>query len=91
MLVLGLMLESFSQVMPMYRVNEVMVVQTQVVKEITGENDLLVAGSSDPCILSLSDRRGWRHNPGIYDSIPKDPYQELALYIEKGAKYFVPN
>jgi len=89
-LILGLMLESYSHVAPMYRINEVMAIQTRVVQKLTLPDDLLVAGSYDPCILSLSDRRGWRFNIDIYNSIPDDPYRELDLYIEKGAKYFVP-
>jgi hypothetical protein len=49
-----------------------------------------VVGSLDPCLLSLSDRRGWRYNLRIYPETPKDPMEELDYYIANGAKYFVP-
>ncbi|MGI5901523.1 MAG: ArnT family glycosyltransferase [Desulfitobacteriia bacterium] len=89
-LIMGMMLESYIQVQGMFRINEVMAVQTQVVREVTAEDDLLVVGSFDPCVLSLTDRRGWRYNLNIYASLPEDPYQELDYYIERGAKYFIP-
>ena len=89
-LLLIVALESYIWVKPMYSVNEVMVTQVKVVQQLTTEEDLLVVGSFDPCLLSLSDRRGWRYNLGLYPDIPEDPYQELNYYIAKGAKYFVP-
>jgi len=89
-LFLLLLLESYDLVKPMYTVNEVMATQVKVVQQVTAADDLLVVGSFDPCLLSLSDRRGWRYNLGLYSDIPKDPYLELDYYIEKGAKYFVP-
>jgi hypothetical protein len=89
-LVLWLARESFYLVKPMYTVNEVLAMQTKVVQELTAKSDLLVVGSFDPCVLSLSGRRGWRYHLGIYSFVPKDPYEELACYISQGAKYFVP-
>lgn len=83
-------LESYHLVKPMYIINTVMETQVRVVNQVTEQDDLLVVGSLDPCLLSLSDRRGWRFNIGIYGDVPKDPYDELNYYMEQGAKYFVP-
>lgn len=83
-------LNSYHQVKPMYTVNTVMQTQVSVVKQVTSREDLLVVGSFDPCLLSLSGRKGWRFNLGIYSDIPQDPYEELAYYLQLGAKYFVP-
>ncbi|NLO96529.1 MAG: dolichyl-phosphate-mannose--protein mannosyltransferase [Peptococcaceae bacterium] len=85
-----LLLESFVLVKPMYTINELLATQKKVVEELTARDDLLVVGSLDPCLLSLSGRRGWRYNLGMYSFVPSDPYQELEFYIEQGAKYFVP-
>ncbi|NLL52280.1 MAG: dolichyl-phosphate-mannose--protein mannosyltransferase [Peptococcaceae bacterium] len=84
------MMESIAYVKPMYTINETMAVQKKLVEELTVPSDLLVVGSLDPCLLSLSGRRGWRYNLGMYSYLPQDPYQELGFYIEHGAKYFVP-
>lgn len=89
-LILVMMYDSYSQVKPMYKINEIIAAQVQVVQEVTAKEDFLVLGSLDPCLLSLADRRGWRYNLRIYSSTPENPYEELAYYIERGAKYFVP-
>ena len=67
-----------------------MVNQVKVVQEITAQDDLLVVGALEPCLLSLTDRRGWRYNLRNYSYVPEDPYEELNYYIARGAKYFVP-
>ncbi len=89
-LLLVISLESFYLVKPMYTRNTTLENQVAIVQQVTKKDDLLVVGSLDPCLLSLSDRRGWRFNIGIYSHIPQDPFEELDFYIEKGAKYFVP-
>lgn len=89
-LLLVVALESYYLAQPMYTINNIMKTQVAIVEQVTKKNDLLVVGSLDPCLLSLSDRRGWRFNIGIYSHIPQDPYEELSFYIEEGAKYFVP-
>ncbi|RJE47757.1 dolichyl-phosphate-mannose--protein mannosyltransferase [Dehalobacter sp. MCB1] len=89
-LVLLLMKESYDLVKPMFTINTVMAKQVNVVKQLTDQNDLLVVGSLDPCLLDLTDRRGWRYNLRLYAATPKDPIQELDDYIARGAKYFVP-
>lgn len=89
-LLLVISLESFYLVKPLYTINRTMETQVAIVEQVTKKDDLLVVGSLDPCLLSLSNRRGWRFNIGIYSHIPQDPYEELAYYIEEGAKYFVP-
>lgn len=89
-LLLVISLESFYLVKPLYTINRTMKAQVAIVEQVTNKDDLLVVGSLDPCLLSLSDRRGWRFNIGIYSHIPQDPYEELTYYIEEGAKYFVP-
>jgi len=89
-LMLVIVLESYYLVEPMYTINTAMKTQVTVVEQITQKEDLLVVGSLDPCLLSLSNRRGWRFDIGIYSHIPQDSYEELAYYIEEGAKYFVP-
>jgi len=85
-LVMALAYDSYYQVKPMYEKNEIMATQVKVVQEVTAEDELLVVGAFDPCLLSLADRRGWRFNIGIYSYIPKDPYEELDYYIVRGAK-----
>ncbi|AFV03645.1 MULTISPECIES: glycosyltransferase family 39 protein [unclassified Dehalobacter] len=89
-LVLLLMKESYDLVKPMFTINTVMAQQVNVVKQLTDQDDLLVVGSLDPCLLDLTDRRGWRYNLRLYAATPKDPIQELDDYIARGAKYFVP-
>ncbi|HHV65896.1 MAG TPA: glycosyltransferase family 39 protein [Peptococcaceae bacterium] len=89
-IILAMILNSFLQVKPMYSINETMATQVEVVRSVTEVDDLLVVGSLDPCLLSLADRRGWRYNLRLYSFIPENPYEELAYYLEKGAKYFVP-
>jgi len=89
-LLMILSLESYYLVKPMYTINTKIETQVRVVEQVTNPDDLLVVGSLDPCLLSLTDRRGWRFNLGIYPQIPEDPYDELAYYIERGAKYFAP-
>jgi 4-amino-4-deoxy-L-arabinose transferase-like glycosyltransferase len=89
-LILTMMFSAFLQIKPMYTINETMATQVKVVRTVTEANDLLVVGSLDPCLLSLADRRGWRYNLRLYSFIPEDPYEELAYYLERGAKYFVP-
>ena len=89
-LLLLISVESYYQIKPMYTINTTMETQVSVVQSVTDREDLLVVGSLDPCLLSLSDRRGWRFNIGIYSDIPQDPYEELNYYIERGAKYFIP-
>jgi hypothetical protein len=74
----------------MYTINTAMETQVRIVQEYTCRSDLLIVGSLDPCILSLSDRRGWRFNIGIYPDIPETDLEELNYYIKNGAKYFVP-
>lgn len=89
-LLLSIFVESIYYVKPMYTINNTIETQVRVVKLLTAYDDLLVVGSLDPCLLSLSDRRGWRFNIGIYPHIPESPYEELEYYLELGAKYFVP-
>jgi 4-amino-4-deoxy-L-arabinose transferase-like glycosyltransferase len=89
-LVLTIALQSYYQVKSMFTLNTVMQNQVKAVQSITRPGDLLVVGSLDPCLLSLSDRRGWRYNLRLYPDTPADPQVELAGYIAKGAKYFVP-
>jgi hypothetical protein len=85
-----MMAQSYFQLRPMFMINDVMQTQVKVIEAETSPNDLLIVGSLDPCLLSLSDRRGWRYRVGIYSDIPSDPQDELVYYIEQGAKYFVP-
>lgn len=89
-LILAMACSSYYQVKPLFKVNQIMQAQVKAVQEVTAEEDLIVVGALDPCLLSLADRRGWRYNLRIYSFIPKDPIEELAYYQEKGAKYFVP-
>ena len=91
--VIMLVLFFFSSYMiakPMYTVNKPMEVQVGIVREYTGSEDLLVVGSLDPCLLGLSDRRGWRFNIRIYPGVPENAVEELNYYISMGAKYFIP-
>lgn len=89
MLVL-LLFNSYFIVKPMYTVNTPMETQVRIVKEHTNKDDLLVIGSLDPCLLGLSDRRGWRFNLDMYSHIPENELEELNYYIRNGAKYFIP-
>ncbi len=84
------LLSSYVLLKPMYTINTAMETQARIVMEYTDKGDLLIVGSLDPCLLGLSDRRGWRFNLGIYSDIPKNDLEELNYYIKNGAKYFVP-
>lgn len=81
---------SFFIVKPMYTVNKAMETQVRIVQQLTHKEDLLVVASQDPCLLSLSGRRGWRFNLGMYPHIPRNDLEELNYYIRNGAKYFIP-
>lgn len=81
---------SYQELKPMYVVNESMREEVRLIKLLTSEDDLLVAGAIEPCVLSLSGRRGWRFQIGIYNEVPQDPREELEFYIQSGAKYFIP-
>lgn len=83
-----LFLSCFITVKPMYRINTVMQAQIMVVEKLVKSDELIISGSFDPGLLSISGRRGWRFNikAGKY----KTPYEELNHYIRNGAKYFVP-
>lgn len=89
-LLTAILIESYHQVKPMFIINTVMQDQVITVLQLTEKDDLLVVGSLDPCLLSLTGRRGWRYNLRLYSYTPKDPLKELDYYIVHGAKYFVP-
>lgn len=55
----------------------------------TGQDDLVVIGTFDPTILSLSGRQGWRTNVRYYDYIPKSPERDMKYYMKNGARYFL--
>lgn len=84
------LLNSYLIVKPMYTLNTTMETQVKIVQEYTDKSDLLILGSFDPCLLDLSDRRGWRFNLGVYPDLPENDLEELDYYIRNGAKYFVP-
>lgn len=89
-LLMLLLVNSFTIVRPMYTINTAMQTQVRLVEQNTDKEDLLVVGSLDPCLLGISGRRGWRFNLDIYPEIPRNPIEELNYYISNGAKYFVP-
>lgn len=69
-----------------YNQNTLLLKQAETVQELSGPQDLIVIGSPDPELLNLSRRTGWRANLFF----PGQPEKEIAFFIEKGAKYFVP-
>lgn len=81
---------SFQELKPMYAVNTKMQEEVRLVQALTSAEDLLVVGSLDPCVLSLSGRRGWRLYTGNDHRASEDLREELDLYIRSGANYFIP-
>jgi hypothetical protein len=81
---------SYLNLSPMYRINTIMQTQINVVSRITNADDLLVVGSIDPCLLDITDRRGWRYGLGLASGISKNMNDVFYYYIQSGAKYFVP-
>ncbi len=61
---------------------------SKILNQHTKKDDLIVIGTFDPAILSLSNRNGWRANIKYYDYIPNTTNDEMAYFINNGAKYF---
>lgn len=61
---------------------EILVQQTQ-------KEDLIVIGTYDPALLSISGRAGWRANVQHNAYTPQDPKADIDYYIRNGAKYFL--
>jgi hypothetical protein len=53
---------------------------------MTSPNDLIVTGVDDPSLLNASHRQGWR----VTNTLTGDLIEELKLYMDYGADYFVP-
>lgn len=60
--------------------------QAEVVRELTGKDDLIVVGTDDPSLLNASNRNGWR----VTNTLPGKPIEEIHYFKNHGAKYFVP-
>lgn len=61
---------------------------SSIIDKYTEKDDLVLIGTFDPSILSLSNRKGWRANLKYYDYIPENMEDELEYFINNGAKYF---
>jgi hypothetical protein len=81
---------SFQQVIPSYRLNSTVMEQASVVRQLTGKDDLIAAGTMNPALINACERRGWRANINYYDFIPAGPEEELRYFISNGADWFVP-
>jgi len=82
--------QSLSNVAPFYKQQQDVLVQAEVVRQLTRKDDLIVTGTLNPGVLNAGRRQGWRANIKYYDYIPQDPENEVKYYVERGAKLFVP-
>ncbi|MGE5633073.1 MAG: ArnT family glycosyltransferase [Caulobacteraceae bacterium] len=61
----------------------------EILKAYTNKDDLIVIGTFDPAVLSLSGRNGWRTGSDYHDYKLRDPNEDIKYYIRSGAKYFL--
>lgn len=81
---------NYYNVVPRFELNDNILGQAAVVKEITDKDDLILIGTLGPELLNASNRHGWRfHLPNDKGDL-ESASQRLNDYIEKGANYFVP-
>ncbi|MEF3303552.1 glycosyltransferase family 39 protein [Paenibacillus sp. GYB003] len=79
--------ESFAAVAPVIGKRDAELLrQADIVRRLTGPDDLIVVGTDDPSLLNASRRFGWR----VTNSVPGDPLAELRYFVREGAAYFVP-
>lgn len=85
LVVLSILQVSWQQRDRFYLVNSELIRQAQFVERVTDKNDLIVTGSTDPEMLNLSHRKGWRAT--LVN--PERPDEEIADFIASGALYYV--
>lgn len=72
-----------------FQVQQELVDAAKTLDAVTSPEDLVVIGTFDPVILTLSDRSGWRANLQYHAHIPKDMVNEMRYFMEHGANYFL--
>jgi 4-amino-4-deoxy-L-arabinose transferase-like glycosyltransferase len=80
---------SWQQVKPNYTELEWLKTARGIINTYTKPEDLIIIGTEDPALLSISDRTGWRGNVKHDRQIPRDIAGGMKYYIQHGAKYFV--
>jgi hypothetical protein len=79
--------ESVRNVIPeLHTQKKSLIHQAEMVRLMTSPNDLIVTGVDDPSLLNASHRQGWR----VTNTLTGDLIEELKLYMDYGADYFVP-
>ena len=81
--------DSYDSTQKDFTVRNVVIEGAKIINTYTKPEDLIVIGTYDPGILSLSDRTGWRANLKYYDFIPTEIDQEMNYLITHGADYFL--
>lgn len=81
---------SYTAVKPYYAELRDVLEQSEIVKQHTEKDDLIVVGTLGPALLNACERKGWRANIKYYDHIPKEPVAEINYFINNGAKFFIP-
>lgn len=77
------------QTQPRFEEIPPLMIQARVINEVARPGELVLIGSFEPSALSLSSRQGWRVNIHYYPEIPGAMEDEVAWYLEHGAKYMV--
>lgn len=80
---------SYSSCINVMRIDENILLQSEIIKGATNEDDLIVISNINPAYLNAANRRGWRANLDLYSYIPTKPEEEVSYFIENGADYFV--
>lgn len=81
---------NYYQLFPRFELNDNVMGQAEVVKQMTDKDDLIIIATLGPELLNASERKGWRfHLPS--DKRDFETWKlRLEILTEKGAKYFVP-
>lgn len=81
---------NFTNVLPRYEINDNILGQAEIVKQVTDKDDFLLIGTLGPELLNASERKGWRfHLPNDKGDLEL-AVERLREYIDEGAMYFVP-
>lgn len=81
---------NYYNVLPRFELNDNILGQAKVVKELTNKEDLILVGTLGPELINASDRKGWRfHLPNDKGDLEAAGIR-LSEYIDQGAMYFIP-
>ena len=80
---------SYASTMKQFEVRHDLIKAAEIIDTYTKPQDLIIIGTFNPVLLSLSDRAGWRANLYNKDCIPQETVKEMSYFIGQGADYFL--